>query len=106
MSNARSPRAVCSMTIGTMVFICVSMRSLIVVSSTQVSSPALVVRFRLRAIISSRRRLVLFAGAQQIGRGDRLVRHLGHLDYEIDHLVLEQRGPQLRQGFGVVAIEI
>src|SRR5512144_357891 len=37
---------------------------------------------------------------------DRLLRHIGKLGDEIDHLVLEQRRPDLGESLGIVAVEV
>src|SRR4249919_1785188 len=54
--------------------------------------------------------MVMTAGVVSIGvkgfDADRLLRHIGKLGDEIDHLVLEQGRPDLGQSLGIVAVEV
>ena len=54
--------------------------------------------------------VMMTAGVVRIGvkllGADRLLRHVGKLGDEIDHLVLEQRRPDLGQSLGIVAVEV
>src|SRR5215469_11966162 len=101
MSYARSPRLVCSTTIGTKLFMYVSKWSAI--------ATLLTIRRRNGAEFVTRRLARCGFGCVGLGhrkqfcRADLMLFDFGQLDNKVDDLVLENRRPQIGHGLRVLA---